>query len=100
MDCSNFFDSETSKFIKNAYFYLEILAALIIIGLTAKDYAVSILNSNQDEMKKSSSRLLTRIILLVVILVLPAIIKLVINLFNIEGFNYKDPLCEAVEVTE
>ena len=96
LDCNGLFDHETKEVISGAYFILEIIAILAVIGLTIKDYALAILNSNQDEIKKSNKRLLTRIIVLVVILLLPALINMTLKVFKVEVFN-SDPLCGTVK---
>ena len=96
LDCDGLFDAETKNVISGAYFIIEVLAILIVIGLTIKDYAFAILNSNQDEIKKANKRLLTRLIVLVILLLLPALINLVLKLFKIEMFN-SDPLCGALK---
>ena len=96
LDCNGLFDYETKQVINSAYFILEIIAILAVIGLTIKDYALAILNSNQDEIKKSNKRLLTRIIVLVVILLLPALINMTLKVFKVEVFN-SDPLCGTIK---
>lgn len=96
IDCSSLFDAETGKFINGAYFVLEVLAILLVVILTIKDYAAAILNSNQDEMKKANKRLITRLIIVVVILLLPALIKLLLKLFKIELFS-SDPFCGTIK---
>lgn len=96
LDCNGLFDYETKQFINTAYFVLEIIAILVVVGLTIKDYMVAILSSNQDEIKKSNKRLLTRLIILVVILLLPALLNLIIKLFKIEMFS-SDPLCGTIK---
>ena len=96
LDCDGLFDAETKNVISGAYFIIEVLAILIVIGLTIKDYSVAILNSNQDEIKKANKRLLTRLIVLVILLLLPALINLVLKLFKIEMFN-SDPLCGTIK---
>ena len=96
LDCNGLFDYETKQVINSAYFILEIIAILAVIGLTIKDYALSILNSNQDEIKKSNKRLLTRVIVLVVILLLPALINMTLKVFKVEVFN-SDPLCGTIK---
>lgn len=96
LDCNGLFDYETKQVISTAYFILEIIAILAVIGLTIKDYALAILNSNQDEIKKSNKRLLTRIIVLVVILLLPALINMTLKVFKVEVFN-SDPLCGTIK---
>lgn len=92
LDCDNLF-SGVADIIKNAYFGLEVLSIVIVLGLTALDYAKIILSDNKDEMKKANGKLAKRVIILVVILLLPALINLTLRIFNIQGFNSEHPLC-------
>ena len=78
-----------------AYFIIEIIAILIAIALTIKDYAVAILNSNADEIKKANKNLITRLIVIIILLLLPSLINLLFKVFNIKAFN-SDPLCGTV----
>lgn len=97
LNCSDFFDDETKSFIGTLYFYIEIIAIIVTIGLTIMDYSSAILNSDQDKMKKNSSKLLTRGILIVIILLLPVLVRTIIGIFNIKGFNgNEDPLCGII----
>ena len=96
LNCDALFDEETKQFISFLYFVIEIIAVILVVVLTIKDYAVAILNSNQDEFKKSNKRLITRIILLIVLLLIPGLLRIMLKVFHIEAFN-KDPLCGTVE---
>lgn len=95
LECNALFDQETKKFISMAYFIIEIIAILIAIALTIKDYAVAILNSNADEIKKANKNLITRLIVIIILLLLPSLINLLFKVFNIKAFN-SDPLCGTV----
>ena len=97
IECKDLFDDETKKFIGNAYFVIEIIGILLLIALSIKDYAMIILQSKQDEIKKTHVTLLKRLIIIIIILLLPALVKFTIKTFNIEGFNSNDPLCGTME---
>ena len=97
LSCDSIFASIAGE-IKTVYFFIEVLSIVLIIALSALEYAKIILNDNQDEFKKANKRLSRRIILLVTLFLLPAIINIVLSWFRIEGFNSKQPLC--VNVTE
>ena len=70
---------------------MEIIALILLVGLTVLDYAKVIMSGEQDEMKKSNKRLLTRIIIAALILLLPMLIKLILGVFHIEGIGSGDP---------
>ena len=96
LTCEALFDEDAKKFITGAYFFIEIIAVLMVIGLTIKDYAAAILNSNADEMKKANKRLITRLIVLAIILLLPGLLNLIVKVFNISLFS-DDPLCGTLQ---
>ena len=96
LDCNGLFDAETKQFVSTAYFIIEVIAILMVVVLSTKDYAVAILNSNADEIKKTNKNLLTRLIIIVIIFLLPAMLKMLLGIFNIELFN-SDPLCGTME---
>ena len=94
-DCNSI--SEIADLISTAYFIIEILALVLLVGLTILDYAKVILSGEQDEMKKSNKRLLTRLIIATLILLLPMLINLVLGIFHIEGFDSENPLCVEIK---
>ena len=85
--------SEFASEIKTGYFIIEMLSIVLIVALSALDYAKIIMNDNQDEFKKENKKLVRRIILLVSLFLLPAILNFILGIFHIEGFNSDDPLC-------
>lgn len=88
--------SELADLIKTAYFIIEVIAIIILIGLSSLDYAKVILNGEQDEIKKCNKKLLTRLIITVIIFLLPGLINFTLKIFNIEGFNSETPLCVEI----
>ena len=85
---------DIADMIGTAYFILEIAAIVIAVALTVLDYAKVILSDGQDAMKKTNQKLMKRLIIVVVILLLPALINLILTVFNIENFNSENPLCK------
>lgn len=85
---------DVAEVISNAYFILEIIAIVIAVVLTVLDYAKVILSDGQDAMKKTNQKLIKRLIIVVVILLLPALVNLILSVFNIESFNSDNPLCK------
>lgn len=96
INCDVIFDDETKKFISDMYFWIEVVAIVLTVIITAKDYAFAILNSNNDAMKKTNGQLITRIIIIVIILILPLVVKTIFKIVKIEGINATDPLCGTV----
>lgn len=87
-----FFDDDVKKFISDAYFYIEIIAFVLVIAFSIRDYMNVIINSNQDEMKKSNSKLVKRIAILVIIILLPSLVRLLFRTFKVDIFGTNDPL--------
>ena len=96
-DCNSIFTPEIADLIRKAYFAIEIIAIIILIGLSSLDYAKVILSGEQDEMKKTNQKLLKRLIIVVVIFLLPALINLILRVVHIEGFDSEHPLCVQIK---
>lgn len=94
-DCNSI--SGIADLISTGYFIIEILALILLVGLTVLDYAKVIMSGEQDEMKKSNKRLLTRIIIAALILLLPMLINLILGVFHIQGFDSDNPLCVEIK---
>ncbi len=96
LDCDNLF-SDVADLISGAYFIIEILGVILLIALTVLDYAKVLLSDNKDDMKKSNQKLIKRVIILIVLLLLPALVNLILGVFNIKGFNSDNPLCVEIK---
>lgn len=95
--CNSIFTPEIADLIRKAYFAIEIIAIIILIGLSSLDYAKVILSGEQDEMKKTNQKLIKRLIIVVVIFLLPALINLILRVVHIEGFDSEHPLCVQIK---
>lgn len=95
-ECSDIFTEEIVEIIKGAYFLIEMVAIVIVIIFSILDYAKIILIGGADELKKTNQNLLKRIIIVAIIFLLPALVNLMLRLFNIEGFNSDNPLCVQI----
>lgn len=94
--CSDILDKEMLEWINTGIFIIQILAILIIIVLTVKEYAFVILNSDQENMKKNNKNLIKRITLLIILFLIPALIKFTFKIIKIDIVDSKDPLCQNV----
>ena len=93
IECEDIFDEETKEFISFIYFVIVIAAIVLTIIMSVKDYAGVIINGDQDGIKKSNGKLIKRLLLVILLLLLPAIIKFVLNIFDIPFFNSDNPTC-------
>lgn len=93
IECEDIFDEETKEFISFIYFIITIAAIVLTIIMSVKDYAGVIINGDQDGIKKCNGKLIKRLLLVILLLLLPAIIKFVLNIFDIPFFNSDNPTC-------
>lgn len=93
IECEDIFDEETKEFISFIYFIITIAAIVLTIIMSVKDYAGVIINGDQEGIKKSNGKLIKRLLLVILLLLLPAIIKFVLNIFDIPFFNSDNPTC-------
>ena len=69
--------------------YFRIIGPLLVIVLCGVDYVKAIINSDDDAMKKTSTRLIRRLILAALLFLIPTIVELLLKIFNVVS----DPLC-------
>lgn len=69
--------------------YFRIIGPLLVIVLSGLDYVKAIINSDDDALKKTHSRLVKRLILAALLFLIPTIVELLLKIFNIVS----DPLC-------
>lgn len=100
LNCEALFDEESKKFISNAYFFLELIAIALIVVLTIGDYASAMLQSNQDDMKKSNSKLVRRLIILAILFLLPSLLRFVFRITNVDIFDTRSPYCGAINIDD
>lgn len=69
--------------------YFRIIGPLAVIVLSGVDYVKAIINSDDDALKKTHSRLVKRLILAALLFLIPTVVDLLLKVFNIVS----DPLC-------
>lgn len=97
--CSDVFTEEMVDIIKTAYFIIEMAGLAILIVFSALDYIKVFMGDKDDELKKANSNLIKRLIILVILFLLPAIVNILLGLFNVdyvEGLDKKYHLCVHV----
>ncbi len=77
------FDGDFGKILNSILGIVRFLVPILIIGLSIADYIKAIVAQNQDEIKKSTQRLIKRLIIGVLIFALPTLLKFVLNLAGI-----------------
>ena len=69
--------------------YLRILGPLLVVILSGIEFAKTIVTSDDDHMKKTENRLVTRLILVAVLFLIPTLTKVLLQVFNVVS----DPMC-------
>lgn len=69
--------------------YLRILGPLLVVVLSGIEFAKTIVTSDDEHMKKTENRLVTRLILVAVLFLIPTLTKLLLQIFNV----ISDPMC-------
>lgn len=69
--------------------YLRVLGPIIIVALSGYDYLAAIITSDEKDMQKTNKNLKNRLIALALLLLVPSIVKIILQLFNVVS----DPMC-------
>ena len=69
--------------LKKIFMWIKILGPFIVLVMSSIDYSKVLLNGDDDEMKKAQKKLVVRLVLAGALFLLPDILKVVLNLFNI-----------------
>lgn len=80
--CNDVFDEKLIKKLQSYFDIFKIVVPIIILVLSILDFASSILNSDDDQIKKSQSKLIKRLILAAIFFLLPILLKFILNLVN------------------
>lgn len=83
--CSDLFDNNFGKMLKQVLSIVRFAVPIIIIGLSVMDFIKAMSTQAQEEMKKAINKLIRRIIIGVIIFLLPTILNFVLNLAGLEG---------------
>lgn len=69
--------------------YMRVLGPLIVVVLSGIEFTKTIVQSDDDAMKKAKNHLITRLILVGVLFLIPTLTKLLLQIFNV----ISDPMC-------
>ena len=73
--------------LKMVFNYIRLLGPLLVIGLTAIDFALAVIKSDEDHYAKVKKRLKIRIIIILLLFIAPSLIELILNIFGIANMN-------------
>lgn len=69
--------------LKKIFNWVKLLGPFIVLVMSSIDYSKVLLNGDDEEMKKAQKKLIVRLILAGALFLLPDLLKVVLNLFNI-----------------
>lgn len=80
LDCDDIFQKGFGKILKQILDIVQFAIPIIIIALSIVDYVKALTAQNQDEIKKSTQKLIKRLIIGVLIFALPAILEFILKI--------------------
>lgn len=80
--CESLFSEKLLKKINEYFNILKIVVPIIVIVLSSLDFAKSVLNSDNDDFKKSQIKFAKRLVLSVVFFLLPIILNFILQTIN------------------
>ena len=76
MECKDIESTKTYAFIKDAFYVIQILVPIILIGLGSLDFVKAIIAQSDDQMKQAQSTFVKRLIISIAIFLMPSILDL------------------------
>ncbi len=73
--------SKLTNYVGKIYTWVEIFTVVGFVILTMFDYTKAITSSDEDKIKKSNKRVVTRVIILLIVILLPTLLNLVFRIF-------------------
>lgn len=92
-NCEAYLGDDMVTWIKMFFTSIQVVGSLLVVILGIVDYMKASFSGNADSMKKANGDFSKRLIALVALLVLPALIKLILNIGSIPGLTSANPLC-------
>ena len=81
-NCEGVFGSELLEKLQSYFNIFKSVVPIIILVLSILDFASSILNSDNDQIKKSQLKLVKRLVLTAIFFLLPIILNFILGLIN------------------
>lgn len=82
-DCNSLLGTETQKYLNTALTIIQIVGVVLAILLGMGDFIGSLLSGESDSNKKAFKKFIIRIAMAAVLLIVPALLKFVLNTFGI-----------------
>ncbi len=97
ISCEHLLDEDLKKVINLVMDIVRIAAPILLIVLTAVDFAQVVISQDQDAMKKAISKVIKRAIAALALFFIPLFVKVMINWIDTsEYFNPENVNCEEV----
>lgn len=88
--CKVLFSGEFGILLGQAFDIIKFAVPILIIGLGVVDYVKALAAQNQDEVKRSTNKLIKRLIIGIIIFLLPTLIEFALG---IVGYGLNDGHC-------
>ena len=72
---------------------LRYIVPIIVIVVSITEYVGAIVSADDDAMKKVGARFSKRLLIMILIFILPSLLQLIFNIFNIDGLDKSNPYC-------
>ena len=99
INCSAIFDGDAAALINEILDMIRIIAPILMIILTAVDFASAVIQQDNDALKKATDKVTKRAIAVGLLFFVPTIVKTVFNLPGVQNAlvgDSNDPLCGII----
>ena len=95
VNCDGILTKDAADLVDEVLNYIRIIAPILLILLTAVDFASAVFQQDNDAMKKATSKITKRLIAVVLLFFVPTIIRAIFNLKGVRDAIEipDDPLC-------
>lgn len=82
LNCNGIIGEEALDFINEIFSWIQIVAPIFVIIISAVEFGGAVLQDDKDALKKASSKLIKRLIIAVALFFIPMILSFILDVFN------------------
>ena len=99
ISCDGILTDDGMKMVQEILGYIRIAGPILLVLLTALDFAQAVLHDDNDALKKATGKITKRAIATVALFFIPTIIRAIFNLRGVRDVLVipNDPLCGTME---
>lgn len=95
--CTDLLGEDVVDFLSEIYFYIEMFSVILVIILGIVDFMKAAASDEADSNKKAFKAFTRRLIALAILILLPFILEFLLGIFEMNGVESTNPLCEVVK---